>query len=181
MIWIVLIAIVLVLIFWVVSVQRQLVSVDELCGNAMSQIGVQQASRWDALSALADLTKKYDEHEYQTLMDTVAKRQQITPKSTAAEVDAQENMLTSAMSRFMAVAENYPDLKADQVYIKTMDSVNQYENNVRLSRMSYNDTVTKMNRMVRQFPGSLLAGPMGFGVRDYLQADTTKAEMPKMG
>lgn len=174
------IAVVVILIAWVVSTQRQLVSLDELCGNALSQIGVQQASRWDALTALAQLTKNYSEHEYKTLMDTVAARRPITAGSKAAEVDAQENMITQAFTHLMAVAEAYPDLKAQQVYKQTMDSVNQYENNVRHGRMVYNDTVTKFNRMVRQIPGSFLAGPLGFSVRDYLETDQSKTDMPSM-
>lgn len=176
------IAIVLVALItvWVISVQRRLVSIDELCGNAMSQIGVQQNTRWDALNALADLTKQYDEHEYNTLKDVIAHRQPITANSTAADAEAQENFLTQAMSRFMAVAEQYPDLKANTMYIETMQGVKQYEENVRLARMTYNDTVTKFNRVVRQFPTSLVAGMLGFPVKDYLQTEEAKKDMPDM-
>lgn len=173
-------AVVVILVIWVISTQRGLVHTDELCGNALSQIGVQQASRWDALTALAQLTKNYSEHEYKTLMDTVGARRPVTGQSRAAEVDAQENMLTQAFTHLMAVAEAYPDLKAQQVYQQTMGSVNEYENNVCRSRMVYNDTVTRFNRMVRQLPGCFLAGPLGFGVREYLQADSQKTDMPSM-
>lgn len=176
----VLVAIVVLVAIWVVSVQRRLVSIDELVGNALSQIGVQQNTRWDALGALADLTKQYDEHEYNTLMDVIGKRQPIGQTSTAKDVEAQENFLTEAMNKFLAVAEAYPDLKANTMYTETMQGVKQYEENVRLARMTYNDTVTKFNRVVRQFPTSIVAGMLGFPVKDYLQTEEAKTEMPSM-
>ena len=67
------------IIGWVISVQRNLVGLDEICKNAMSQIGVQQNSRWDALGALADMVKQYDDHEYNTLKDIIAQRTNIGP------------------------------------------------------------------------------------------------------
>ena len=173
-------AIALLVILWVVGVQRKLVSQDELCKNSMSQIGVQQSSRWDALTALAELTKSYNEHEYKTLMDVIAQRRNIGSDSNAADADTQEKLITSALGRINVVAEQYPELKANENYAKAMDSVNLYENQVRMSRMVYNDTVTAFNRMVRQFPDSLVAGILSFGTKEYLKEDSTKADMPSM-
>lgn len=99
----------------------------------MGQIGVQLSSRWDALTALLDLTKGYADHEYKTISDTIKMRTSINSNSSAAEVNKQENMLTEAMGKIMAVAESYPELKANENYIKTMDSVNEYEKMVRQS------------------------------------------------
>ena len=81
----IIVAIIALLIIWVISVQRNLVSLDEACKNAMSQIGVQQSSRWDALTALAELTKSYNEHEYNTLKDVIAQRMTITSSSSAED------------------------------------------------------------------------------------------------
>ncbi|MDO4565989.1 MAG: LemA family protein [Oscillospiraceae bacterium] len=178
MFWIILIAIVAFLVAWVISAQRNLVKFDELCGNSMSQIGVQLSSRWDAVGALVQLTKNYDEHEYNTLNEITARRAEIGSKSTAADAQAQDDAITQLVSRIMAVAESYPDLKANTVYNQTMTSLNEYENNVRTSRMVYNDSVTKYNRYVRQFPASLVAGALGFLTREYLKADDSKADMP---
>lgn len=170
-----------VIVAWVISVQRTLVSKEELCSNALSQIGVQQASRWDALTALADLTRSYSEHEYNTLRDVIAQRRAITGTSSAAEANEQENLITQAMTHIMAVGEAYPDLKANENYAKTMDSVNLYENQVRMSRMVYNDSVTNYNRVVRQMPSSIVAGMLGFTVKDYLnEAVGGKDQMPSM-
>lgn len=168
------------LVVWVVNGQKKLVHSEELCGNALSQIGVQQASRWDALSSLADLTRQYSDEEYNTLMDVIKARQGVSPNTPAPKVDEQEGMLATATNRLMAVAEAYPDLKSNTLYLKTMDNVSTYENNVRTSRMVYNDTVTKYNRLVRSLPGSLVASSLGFAPREYLQDDPSKANMPSM-
>jgi len=177
---IIIIAIIAVIALWIVSLQRQLVTKEEFCKNALSQIGVQQASRWDALTALADMTKSYSEFEYNTLRDVIAQRSNITSASTAAEANAQEGLISSAISRIVAVGEQYPELKASATYTKTMDSINTYENQVRMSRMTYNDTITAYNRLVRQFPNSLAAGALGFSVKEYLVENQGKESMPSM-
>ena len=177
---IVIIVLLVVFALFAISVQRNLVHADELCGNALSQIGVQQTSRWDALTALAKMTKDYSAHEYDTLMAVIEKRKGIRPDSSPAEVAAQEGFMAQVAGKLVALAEAYPDLKANTVYISTMNSVNDYENKVRISRMSYNDTVTKYNRLVRQFPSSIFAGLFGFRRRDYIESDSEKSDMPAM-
>ena len=176
----IILAVVLLAGLWLVSAQRKLVSADELCKNSLSQIGVQLNSRWDALSALVDLTKGYNEHEYNTLRDIISQRTAVGRNSTAAEVNAQEEKLSSVLRQINVVAEQYPALKASEMYSKTMEGVNQYENQVRLSRMTYNDVVTKYNRLVRMFPDSIAAALFGFREKDYLQEPSGKTEMPSM-
>lgn len=177
---IILAVVVAIVVFWFISVQRKLVTMDENINNAMSQIGVQLSSRWDALTALLDLTKGYAEHEYKTISDTIKMRTSITAKSSAADVNQQENILTEAMGKIMAVAEGYPELKANENYIKTMDSVNAYEETVRKSRLVYNDSVTKLNRTIRMFPTSIAAGILNITSRDYLETDSKKSDMPDL-
>ena len=175
---IVIVAIAAVLVIWFIAVQRKLVGKDELCSNSMSQIGVQQNSRWDAVSALVELTRSYNEHEYKTLCDVIAQRRQIDGRSSAEEASAQEELIGGAISRINLVAEQYPQLKANETYARTMESINQYENNVRVSRMVFNDAVTAYNRIVRQFPDSIVAGMLKFSVREYLKEPEGKTEMP---
>ena len=177
---IIIIAVVALIVLWFVGVQRRLVSKEELCKNSLSQIGVQQASRWDALTALAELTKSYSEYEFNTLQQVIAQRKAVTGSSTSAEANAQETLLNNAMSRIIAVAEQYPQLKASETYTKTMDSVNQYENQVRMSRMVYNDSVTAFNRIVRQFPSNVVAGILGYAAKEYLVENQGKDRMPSM-
>lgn len=144
---------------WVMSTQRRLVVMDENINNAMSQIGVQLSSRFDALTALLDLAKGYAAHESQTLIETIkSRRSVITAKSTPQDVLQQEGVISEALGRISMVAERYPELKADKGYAKCMDAVDSYEKMVRTSRLIYNDSVTKLNREIRMFPVSLIAG-----------------------
>ena len=174
----IIIGVLVILVLWFISVQRNLVNRDEMCKNSLSQIGVQQNSRWDALTAIAELVKSYNEHEYKTLSDVIEKRREITRSSNVSEVNSQEEALSAAAARIRLVAEQYPDLKASQTYAKTMDSLNSYENQVRTSRMVFNDTVTKYNRIVRQFPDSIVASAFRFSEREYLKEPEGKTEMP---
>ena len=168
-------------VMWVISLQRKLVVMDENINNAMSQIGVQLASRFDALTALLDLTRGYNAHESQTLIETVkSRRSVITATSTPDDVLKQEGVISEALGHISMVAEQYPDLKSSQNYIKCMDAVDSYEKMVRTSRLIYNDSVTKLNRELRMFPTSLFAGMLGFRQRDYLETNDVKADVPKM-
>lgn len=177
---IIIIAIVAILVLWVISVQRKLVKQEEICKNGLSQIGVQQSNRWDALKALAELTKGYSDHEYRTITDTIAQRRPITASSSSADAAAQENLFTQALSALNMVMEQYPELKANETFIKTMSSVDNYTNQVRMSQMVYNDSVTNYNRLIRQFPDSIVASLFHFVQRDYLQVNEAKSEIPSM-
>ena len=177
----IIIAILAVLVLWGISVQNSLVKSDELCKNALRQINVQQMSRYDALKALIKLTREYASYEADTLQKVIEERKVTSsPNPTAAEINANQASLDSIAARLIAVSERYPDLKANENYQKTMDSIQTYEENVRLSRMTYNDTVTKFNNQVRMFPGSIVAGIRGFAQRDYLAEDKTKTEYPEI-
>ncbi|MDD4834124.1 MAG: LemA family protein [Lutispora sp.] len=167
------IAILALIILGVISTQRRLVVLDENISNAMSQIGVQLSSRFDALSALLDLTKGYAKHESETLIETIkSRRSLITAKSTPDDVLRQEGVISEALGRIAIVTEQYPELKANQNYIKTMDAVETFENMVRTSRLIYNDSVTKLNREIRMFPVSMIAGMLGFQQKKYLEEQT---------
>ena len=176
----IILAIVALLVLWVIGVQRKLVEKDELCKNALSQIGVQQASRWDALTALVELVKSYNEHEYNTLRDVIAQRKNITGESTVAEAQAQEQALTGLVRNINLVAERYPELKANENYATAMDAVDKYTNMVRTSKMVYNDTATNYNKLIRQIPDSIVAALFGFKVRDYLKTEEQKTGMPSL-
>ena len=161
----------IVLALWAVSCQRRLAVMDENVNNAMSQVGIQLSSCFDALTALLDLTKEYDAHESKTLIETIkARRSVITAASTPDGVLKQERAISEALSRISIMAGQYPELKANENYAKRMSAVDGYERMVRTSRLIYNDSVTKLNRELRMFPTSLLAGAFGFRQRDYLEA-----------
>ena len=167
---IVIIVLAVIVIGYFISTQRSLVNLDELCKNALSQIEVQLNSRWDAVLALAKTAAQYAKHESETLIEVIKQRrgEQV---NTPEAVNEQSSALSQVMGRLIAIGEQYPDLKAASLYKETMDGVKQYEENVRMSRMIYNDTATKMNRMVRQWPSSIVASMLHFDPKDYLKAD----------
>lgn len=176
----IILALIIVVGMYFVSTQRSLVQLDENCKNALSQIEVQLNSRWDALLALAKTAAQYAKHESETLINTINARRQANV-TTAQDVNQQQGELTQVMGRLMAIGEAYPDLKANDMFGKTMDSVNSYEENVRLSRMVYNDTATKLNRAVRMWPSSIVASMLHFVERDYLKVDKAeKKDMPNL-
>ena len=168
---VVVIAIVIFGVIGYVKTQRELVNMDEKCKNALSQIEVQLNSRWDALMSLAKAATAYAQHEAETLAATIAARRGVEIH-TAADVNEQQDTFSEVLSRLMAVNESYPELKASGLYEKTMSSINAYEENVRMARMIYNDTVTRLNRYVRQWPSSMVAGQLHFVEREYLTADS---------
>ena len=176
---IIILVIVAALVLWGISMQNKLVQSDELCNNALKQINVQQVSRYDAIKALVKLTREYASYESETLEKVIAQRKITSAANpTISEINENEAALQQMSARLIAVAEQYPDLKANQNYQQTMAGIKQYEENVRLSRMTFNDTVTKFNNMVRMFPGSLVAGILGFAKREYLADEPAKKDYP---
>jgi LemA protein len=177
---IVIIALVVIVAMYIFKTQRELVNLDELCKNALSQIAVQLNSRWDAVLNLAKMAAQYSKHESETLIKVIRERR-ISDISTPAQVNQQQGELQQVLGRLIAVGEAYPDLKAADLFRETMDGIKQYEENVRMSRMVYNDTATKMNRMVRQWPSSFVASLLNFREKEYLKVDEEqKAKYPNL-
>lgn len=165
-------AFIALLVMRIISIQRRLVGMDENVNSAMSQIGVQLSSRFDALTALLDLAKGYADHEFQTLIEMIkSRRSVITATSTPEEVLKQEDVISEALGRISMVAEQYPELKANEKYARCMNAVDSYEKMVRTSSLIYNDSVTRLNRELRMFPTSLLAGVFGIHQREYLETE----------
>lgn len=177
----IIVALAVIVIGYFISTQRTLVGLDEMCKNALSQIEVQLNSRFDAVIALAKTAAQYAKHESETIIQTIEARGGNTSVATPAGINAQADLLGQMMSRLNVVVEQYPELKASDLYAKAQDGQRQYEENVRISRMVYNDTATKMNRMVRQWPSSIVASMLHFDVKEYLKVDNEqKKEYPNL-
>jgi LemA protein len=175
----IIIALVVIVIGYFISTQRTLVNLDELCKNALSQIEVQLNSRFDALVALAKTAAKYAAHESETIIQTIQARggnaNGAQPGAAGAQsLNEQADLLGQMASKLNVVFERYPELKASELYMEAQRGQKQYEENVRISRMVYNDTATKMNRMVRQWPSSIVASMLNFTQKDYLKIDDEK-------
>ena len=169
-------------VIYIFYMQRQFVNMDEKCKNALSSIKVQLNSRWDALLALAKTATAYAKHESETIIQTIHQRRQVGGTNpTVKDILNQQAGIADVMNRLMVVSERYPELKASELFVNAQNSVKQYEENVRISRMVYNDTVTIFNRNVRQWPSSFVASILHFGEREYLETDEEKKQgMPEL-
>lgn len=167
----IIIGIIIVLLFiWIIVVQRRLTGMDENVNNAMSQIGVQISSRFDALTVLLDITKRYADCESQTLTVTAETCcNAIRATSTPEEVLKQERVIGEILHCISIVAECCPELKADENYTKCRKALDRYENMVHTSRLIYNDSVSRFNRELRRFPTCVLALAFGFQQREHLE------------
>ena len=163
--------IIAVLALWGISVRQRLVGMNENVNHAMSQIGVQLSSRFAALTALVDILKEYDINDSQTLMETIKSRRcAIIATATPDDVRKQECVISEVLDRISMVTPFHPELKTNEKYTQCMSAIDNYENMMRTSRLIYNDHVSRLNRELRIFPTSLLAGVFGFHERDYLEA-----------
>jgi LemA protein len=177
---IVIIAIVVICLLYILATQRRLVSLQEKMKNSLGQINAQLKTRWDAVTALVEMTKQYDAHEHDTLMDVIAQRKTTTVAS-AEDINQQNAAVSDILGRLNVVVERYPELKANDMFNNTMNGIKQYEENVRLSRMVYNDCVTKLNILVRQWPSSIVANMLHFTTAEYIAEEKEKSNMPDIG
>ncbi|MDD7305474.1 MAG: LemA family protein [Peptoniphilaceae bacterium] len=176
---IIILIIVAILVIFAIATYNSLVRNEEMVANSMAQIAAQVESRWDALRNLMDATKHYSNFELEAFEKITQNRSAINKKSSPSDVEEDDQAFAGAMRSFYAVAENYPDLKSSELYKDTMASINKYEDNVRHSRMIYNDTVTKFNRSIKTFPQNLFAGMLGFSEKEYFANDQTKVDAPR--
>ena len=112
---------------------------------------------------------------YHCHITNVIQQRRMGQVTTAQQANEQQDAISSVMGRLIAIGEAYPELKADGLFRETMDGVRAYEEKVRMSRMVYNDTATKYNRLIRQFPSSIVASMLNYNTqKDYLQVDDQK-------
>lgn len=164
-------------IFFVTS-YNNLIGKKELIANSKSQVAAQLESRFDALKSLIAATKQYTSKEAETLENIVKQRTKLNGDMSAEDNKKAEEIYQSSLSKLIAVSESYPELKSNELYIKSMNSIDEYEKNVRLARMSYNDTVTIYNRLVISIPTNIIASITGFSKEVYFETSEEKRNIP---
>ena len=173
-VWIVVIVVAVILFLWGIGVFNQLVSLRNRYRNAFSQIDVQLKRRYDLIPNLVETVKGYLAHERQTLEAVVAARTQAVSAAQRAaalpgdpmamkSLSGAEAALTGALGRLFAVAEAYPDLKANQNMLALQVEMTSTENKVAFARQAYNDSVMQYNTKRESFPAMIVAGVGGFG------------------
>lgn len=150
--------------------------------SAWSQIGVQLERRHDLIPNLIETVKGYAAHEKSTLEGVVeARNAAIQAKNSGPEQQAQaENVLTGALKSLFALAEAYPDLKANQSFLSLQEELTATEDRIAYARQFYNDSVMKYDNKIQSIPSNIIAGMFGFKSREYFQAEQGATEVPKV-
>ncbi len=168
---IVVVAIVVVLGLVVVAMYNRLVRDRNRVDNAWSQIDVQLKRRYDLIPNLVETVKGYAAHERQTFEAVTQARANAINAQGAHEQANAENILEGALKSLFAVAEAYPDLKANQNFLNLQEELTSTEDRIAFARQFFNDTTLKYNTRIQSFPNNVLAGMFKFGEREYFEAD----------
>ena len=174
--------VVLLVVFWA-SVYNRLVRLRNWSEESFSQVDVQLQRRNDLIPNLVETVKGYSKHESETLDAVVKARQQIVNlpmDATPEQKNELSNQLTGALSRLLAVAEAYPELKANQNYLDLQRSLEETEDLIAKARQIYNSSIGQYNTGIQTFPNSLVAGLSGFAPKAYLQAPAEAKEAPNL-
>ena len=178
---VIIIVVLLLLIFGVIGIYNALVRLRNQVDNAWSQIDVQLKRRHDLIPNLIETAKGYMTHERETFEAiTNARASAMGAKGVAGAAKA-EGALGEAISKFMLVVENYPDLKANQNFLSLQEELTSTENKISFSRQNYNDQVLFFNNKIQMFPSNIIAGMFRFGKRDFFEIEVAaEREVPKV-
>ncbi|MCK6370686.1 MAG: LemA family protein [Gammaproteobacteria bacterium] len=186
------IVLLVVAVLYLISIYNRLIMARNSARNAFAQIDVQLTRRHDLIPNLVEVAKGYLQHERQTLEAVIeARNRAVTGLKAAAAnpTDAEavgalagmENQLAGALGRLFALAEAYPDLKADQTMMQLSEELTATENKVAFARQAYNDAVLGYNNSREVFPNNLVASNFGFAPMQLLEIESAaKAEVPRI-
>src|ERR1041384_1656229 len=177
----VLVVIVLGIVVWAVGGYNGLVRLRNQLENAWAQIDVQLKRRHDLIPNLVETVKGYAAHERKTLEAVIqARNMAIAAKGVAERAEA-ENVLSGALKSLFAVSETYPELKANQNFMRLQEELTSTENKAAFSRHFYNDSVMTYNTQIEVFPQNLIAGMFGFTRREFFEVKAeAEREAPKV-
>ena len=180
-------AVILLFVFAFQGVQNHAIGLEEQITTAQSEIKIQEKRRADLIPNLVNTVKGYAAHESETLESVIAARSaatsinltadELTPEKIA-EYQAAQQQVRSALGRLIAIAENYPDLKANQNFLELQAQLEGTENRIAVARKEFNEIARTYNVAVRRFPANLVAGICGFDTKAYFEADEAAAQAP---
>ena len=170
LVW-VLVGIVVFLVLFLVFTYNKLVRLRNQIDASWSQIDVQLRRRYDLIPNLVETVKGYAAHERETFENVTRARQQAISAEGIENQAQAENMLTAALRQLMAVAEAYPDLKANQNFLALQEELTATEGRIAFSRQFYNDRVLVYDNALEQFPSNTVAGLFNFEPRAYFEAE----------
>ena len=170
--------IIAILVMPVFLTYNSLVAADEAVNSAWSQVENQLQRRMDLIPNLVNTVKGYAAHEEKILTEVTRAREKLMAAGSVTEKAEADKELTTALSRLIAIAENYPELKADANFRQLADELAGTENRIAVSRMDYNNAVQDYNTKIRRFPTVIVAKLFGFEKKDYFKAAENAKETP---
>jgi len=173
-----LLVIIVAVAFIVVGMYNRLVTLRNRCDNAWSQVDVQLRRRYDLIPNLVETVKGYAKHESTVFEKVTQARASAVNAQTVKDQAQAEDVLTGALKSLFAVAENYPELKANQNFLMLQEELAGTESKVAYARQFYNDNVMKFNMNQQVFPSSVIASMFNFKPRDYFQIEEQVARGP---
>ena len=182
--WLILLGVAVVVIVLLVGIYNGLVSLRNRAANAWADIQVQLKRRHDLVGNLVETVKGYAKHEQQTLEKVIEARGQAMGAAGGGgprEAGPAENLLTAQLRSLFALAEAYPDLKANQNFIELQGSIERLETEIQAARRYYNAVVRDLNTKIQSVPDVFVARMFGFRERDFFElADPSEAAVPKV-
>lgn len=172
--------IVLVIAAWILATYNRIVRLENRIDNAWGQIDVQLRRRGELIPNLVETVKGYAKHEREVFEKVSQARAAMLGAKGPAEAMAADNMLTGALKTLFAVAEAYPELKANTNFLQLQDELSHTENKVAFARQHYNDAVTDYNNTVETFPGIIFGAMFNKRERPVLEAPAAAREVPKV-
>ena len=154
-----------------ISIYNKLVTLRQRIKNAWAQIEVQLKRRYDLIPNLVSTVKGYAAHEKETFERVTQARNMAISAQNVQEQAGAENMITGALRQLFALAENYPELKANTNFMQLQEELTNTEGKIAFSRQFYNDTVLKYNTAIQRFPAVMVAGMFGFHQEVYFNLD----------
>lgn len=177
----IILAILVIVAVWAISIYNRLIKGKNLVDEGWSNIDVQLKQRANLIPNLVNTVKGYVTHEKDLLTQVTQLRNQSLNASTVAEQGQAENALTQTLGRLFAVAEAYPDLKANQQFLDVQQQLSQLEEKIQMARRYYNGTVRSLNTLIESFPSNIVAGRFNFTQRDFFELeDTNDRKVPKV-
>ena len=176
--WIVL-ALVVLIVVWLVAMYNGLITRKNRVEEASSDIDVQLKRRYELIPNLVNTVKGYAAHESGVFEKVTELRAGLLTGTTAEKI-ATSNQLTESLKSLFAVAENYPDLKANQNVMSLQEELTATENKISFARQFYNDTVLTYNNKIQMFPSNVIAGMFNFTSRQFFEAPEGDREVPKV-
>jgi len=165
---------------WLMGSYNRMVTEREGVDKAWAQVENVLQRRGDLIPNLVETVKGYAAHEKEVFEAVADARGRLAGAATPQEAAAANAGMTSALGRLLAIAENYPELKANENFIRLQDELAGSENRIATERMRYNEVVRSYNTLIKRFPGNFIAGFFGFAEKDYFEATPESREVPKV-